>query len=270
MDMRFEIPPSDGLVDSELVIRIVEATPRSRVNIVVETTDADGRSWRSSAQFLSSEDGTIDVSKDPPIQGSYNTLDAMALVTAMTPVGKEAASVFTTANGADLQLTFRAGDRDEGGFEAVVTRRFLAPGVQRVDVSEEPVYGTLFLPDGSDARPAVIVLGGVIDRQVVALPMAALLASYGYVAFVAEYFGRPGLPETLSLVPLEHFKTVAEWLGHHARVDSSKMAVLGFERGAEGAMAAAALVEGFAPVAVLTVAPSCVPWTGVGKKASSA
>src|SRR5690606_19547207 len=102
--MRFEITPADGPVDGELHVRVVEANPRGRVTISVSTEDGDGRPWTASAQFLAGEDGVVDLARDAPVQGSYNMLDPMALVTSMAPVGKEPTSVLATLDAGDLQF----------------------------------------------------------------------------------------------------------------------------------------------------------------------
>ena len=54
-------------------------------------------------------------------------------------------------------------------------------------IREEGVTGTLFLPEGNDARPAIVVLsgseGGTFE------PAAAQYAALGYVTLAIAYFG---------------------------------------------------------------------------------
>lgn len=265
--MRFDITPLDGMVDGDLVVRVTEGTPRARVNITAEAEDADGRMWSASAQFLVSEDGTIDLSKEPPIQGSYSTLDPMGIVTTMAPAGKEPASIFATPDASDVRITFTASERDSATATALAIRRFKAATVQPRRIDEGAIAGTLYLPEGTDTRPAVLVVPGTIHPRSAAAPMAALLASRGYITFLLDYLGRPGMPETFTDVPLEHLALAVDWLRDQPTVDDAAVAALGLEKGAEFLLAAASYIPDLDLRAVLTIAPSCVTWQGtvVGK-----
>ncbi len=46
------------------------------------------------------------------------------------------------------------GFRDQAPLASVVTERwYMAPGVQRIDIKEQGVRGTLFIPPGTPASP---------------------------------------------------------------------------------------------------------------------
>uniref|UniRef100_A0A8C1M4L7 Acyl-CoA thioesterase 19 n=1 Tax=Cyprinus carpio TaxID=7962 RepID=A0A8C1M4L7_CYPCA len=70
---------------------------------------------------------------------------------------------------------------------ATAERWYLAPEVQRVEVTEGEMKGTLFIPPGSGPFPAVLDLwggqGGRVEYR------SALLASRGYVSLALEYIG---------------------------------------------------------------------------------
>jgi hypothetical protein len=79
-------------------------------------------------------------------------------------------------------------------------------------------------------RPAVLVLDGLPGGMPAVLP--AMLAASGYPALGVAYFKEPGLPQTLSDIPLEYFAKALTWLAHQPGVDPSAIAVLGISRAA--------------------------------------
>ena len=83
-------------------------------------------------------------------------------------------------------------------------------------------------------RPAVLVLGGSEGGLPGGL-LPALLASSGYPALGVAYFGEPGLPQTLSRIPLEYFAGALRWLARQPGVNPARIAVLGVSRGSEAA-----------------------------------
>lgn len=64
----------------------------------------------------------------------------------------------------------------------------------------------------------------------------SLLASHGFPTLALAYFGVPGLPSHLRLIPLEYFRRAFEWLGRQPGVDPAKLVVLGISRGGEAAL----------------------------------
>jgi len=117
---------------------------------------------------------------------------------------------------------------------ARITRYFAAPGVSRRDVRDHGLVATLFLPDGSAPRPAVIVVpgsgGGLPEAS------AALLASHGFVGLALAYFRAEHLPAQLVEIPLEYFETAIRWLGGHHAVRGRPVGVMGGSRGGELAL----------------------------------
>jgi dienelactone hydrolase len=90
---------------------------------------------------------------------------------------------------------------------------------------------------------------------------AALLASHGFPTLALAYFNQPGLPPTLTNVPIEYFGTAAKVLSEQPGVANRHVIVGGFSRGTEAALLAAqnypALVRG-----VLLYAPNYVAGAG--------
>ncbi len=152
---------------------------------------------------------------------------------------------------------------------AAVERRFLPSGnaVAREPVDEEGVTGALFLPSGPGPHPAVICLsgsGGGFNE-----PRASLLAARGYAAFALAYFGAGSLPAELFEIPLEFIERGLAWLGKHAAVDSTRVAVYGYSKGGELALLLASLYPQIKAAAAFS--GSAFVWQGLhrGRPGSS-
>ena len=70
----------------------------------------------------------------------------------------------------------------------------------------------------------------------VVIEAAALLAARGYPALALAYFHEPGLPATLTDVPLEYFARAVRLLRSQPGVDPDHVLVQGASRGGEGAL----------------------------------
>lgn len=118
------------------------------------------------------------------------------------------------------------------------TRRALAPGVaaRTETLANEGFIGQLWAPaSGHFRQPAILEFGGSeggLDGQLV----GAALADAGYPTLDIAYFGEPGLPRTLSDIPLEYFARALRWLRSQPGVDGSKVFVLSGSRGSEAAL----------------------------------
>jgi dienelactone hydrolase len=120
---------------------------------------------------------------------------------------------------------------------AGLTRLSALPTVRArtLSVAEDGLYGIYFSPVARHGRrPAVLALGG--SGGGAPFDMAALLASHGYPALALNYFKAPGLPRTLSRIPLEYFARGLRWLGRQPGVDPRRLVVEGASRGGEAAM----------------------------------
>src|SRR5918999_3317438 len=107
-------------------------------------------------------------------------------------------------------------------------------GVVRKPVREEGLVGTLFLPDASAPRAAVLALGGAGGG--LSEGAAETLAGEGFAALALAYFGLDGLPRELVEIPLEYFEGAIAWLGGHPEVDAGRVAVVGNSKGGELAL----------------------------------
>ncbi|PWT80666.1 MAG: hypothetical protein C5B57_11865, partial [Blastocatellia bacterium] len=125
---------------------------------------------------------------------------------------------------------------------------------------ESRLVGMLYEPADDARHPALIVLGGSGGGLPPPASVPGGLVSRGYVVLSLAYFGVPGLPRTLSNIPLEYFGTAIQWLSAQPTVDPMRLGVVGASRGAELAL----LLGVTYPVlhAVVAYMPSDVIWPG--------
>ena len=123
----------------------------------------------------------------------------------------------------------------------------------------------VYTPEWATARhPAILVLGGSEGGLASASGEAGLLAKSGYVTMGLAYFGAPGLPQTLTNIPLEYFKTALDTLRARPDVDPSRIGVVGTSKGGEAVL----LIASRYPEVKVVVAgvPSSVVWQGINMK----
>ncbi|HEY1790089.1 MAG TPA: acyl-CoA thioester hydrolase/BAAT C-terminal domain-containing protein [Verrucomicrobiae bacterium] len=138
-------------------------------------------------------------------------------------------------------------------------------GVRNIQVRDDGLRGTLFLPAGKGPWPGVIVLGGSDGG----LPGgdAAFLATKGDAALALAYFHYEDLPQSLENIPLEYFQTAIHWLQASKYIEHNNIAVLGASRGGELALLLGATFPEIH--AVVAMSPSSVVWGGLGTNANS-
>ena len=224
-----------------------------KVEIELTTGDINGERWRGHAEFKATADGTVDLTRDAPVSGTYAGVDGMGLFWSMDPPSGALTNAWYvppvpwTQSATAMQLAVLDGKRVLA--KRQLTRRWMSAGVTHrlLTLSRDKVVARLFLPPpGSPPRPGVLYFTGSDGRTD---PWAtALLASHGYPAIALSYFNQPGLPPTLTNVPIEYFATAAELLSKQPGVLNGHVVVAGISRGSEAALLAAqnypALVRG--------------------------
>ncbi|XP_014879013.1 acyl-coenzyme A thioesterase 6-like isoform X2 [Poecilia latipinna] len=152
------VQPSRGLVDEKFVILVQNSFPSSLLTIYAHHQCEDGNSWHAFAHYTSDATGAVNVSEDCSIGGTYSGVEAMGLLWSLQPVpGSKPglrmrkknvqAPMVVTISVYSSHLTEGFGDQVPlAGVE--VERWYMAPGVQRIPVTEDGLTATLFLPSG--------------------------------------------------------------------------------------------------------------------------
>jgi dienelactone hydrolase len=256
--MRLTVEPTEGSVDEPPAITVTRVPPGATVTLEVRTVDAAGHRWRSATSFRAGEDGVVDPSRDPPVDGPLDGVDPTVPFWAMMFASDDEAPVAFVAPADQLEYVLEARADGEAASERIV-RRWMADGVRREPLRGDGFSGPLFLPAGDGAAPAVLVVPA--STGVGALePEAALLASHGYGAFVAGYMQEDGLPPSLREIPVEVLLTASRALAAHGRVHGERIGWVAASVGTQGAFAALALADAPHVRCAVAIAPSSVIW----------
>ncbi|WP_019170041.1 acyl-CoA thioesterase/BAAT N-terminal domain-containing protein [Pseudaminobacter salicylatoxidans] len=230
----FSIDPVDGLIDEPRRIVVSGLVPDELVAISARTQRARDVVWMSQATFMADAQGVIDLTRDAPVGGDYAQVSAMGLIWSQQPVDSTSAELFPDDVMEPLRTTLTAETVDGVSAEADLFQRFATPGVERQEIREDGLVGTLFTPAGPGPHPVVVVLngsGGGINE-----PRGALYASRGYQAFALGYFKAPGLSPFITETPLEYLETGLQWVRRKLAPRDGFVAVSGQSRGGELAL----------------------------------
>lgn len=235
------VNPKSAPLDQPVDVRVVGLPPGKPVTVQLSTGDR-----ASHGVFVADERGVVDLTRHAPVEGTYSGVDAMGLFWSLERTGGKSGPTVLSV---------------EGAGECVLERLTVPKGVERVEVRENGLVGTLFAPEADGGElPGVIVLsgseGGIHETD------AALLAAHGFVTFALGYFGMQGLPKYLEDIPLEYFGTAIDFLGERA----GEIGVIGGSRGGELALLVGAT---FSQVrAVVSIVGSGVVTQGIGPGAN--
>jgi dienelactone hydrolase len=214
--------------------------------ITIEATFSDARdqAWKSAARYVEEGFSTVSPVVQVPESGSFDVADSMAFIWAATTANPDA---FYAPPAHDTTLAFRVLAEDG---ETVLAHE----EITRTGLSEDATFETIDGPDfraeyvapptaAGERIPAVMILGGSEGGISTTLPTAIRLAASGYACLAVGYFGMEGLPDQLENISLEYFADPIEWLNQRPEVEGSRIAVLGYSRGAELALLLGTLYE---------------------------
>lgn len=132
-------------------------------------------------------------------------------------------------------------------------------------VNSNGLVGMLYTPAGArPASAAILLLGGSEGGLAGASYEARDLARHGYVALALAYFGAPGVPDSLTNIPLEYFKSALDFLRDRPGVDPNRIGLVGTSKGGEAALLVAATYPQVR--AVVAGVPSSVAWQGYNRR----
>ncbi|XP_076153332.1 peroxisomal succinyl-coenzyme A thioesterase-like [Alosa pseudoharengus] len=227
------VQPTRALVDEKCQIVVRNLPPKEQVTLHSLHRSEDKDYWEAFGYYISDENGTVTVMEDASKGGTYVGVEPMGLLWSLRPVPGSRHGLRLRKRDVlspmVVNISVYKGHTNQGFSEkdalaTVVTERwYLTPGVQRVDIGDRGVKGTLFIPPGPGPFPAVLdmwgAVGGLVEYR------AALLASHGFVALALEYLGAD--KERTSDVETGYFKTAYKLLQTHPQVCADRVAVLG-------------------------------------------
>jgi dienelactone hydrolase len=233
-----QVTPSVALSDQTVTIRADGLRPNQLVTIQAGLVDGEGHRWSSQSEFLADAHGTIELSQQAPVRGSYKNISPMGPIWSMKPDEKNVQRYISPHELApqiiDFQLTAEGTKVATAQFE----QRTIAKDVRQVKV-EGKLHGILFVPGTAGAHPGVLVVGG--SEGGLPIAKAAWLASHGFAAFALAYFRYEDLPPDLSGIPLEYFGQALAWMRQQPEILADHIAVVGTSRGGELALQLASM-----------------------------
>jgi dienelactone hydrolase len=215
-------------------VRIAGLRSATTYHLSLWLHDENGQSWCSAAKFRTNAAGRFDTSVRP-VGGSYMTADLAGLFWSATQCRSAAQQLEPHQDYRTAVFRVSQGNRS---LMSAKQKIWLKPP----DVSEKPVpelHGARLLQPASGSIGLVIVVGGSEGGIGWARRISALLAHHGFVALAIPYIRLNDLPSDLAEIPLERISDATSWLT--SRFPQRPLMALGYSRGAEMVVAAAAI-----------------------------
>ncbi|XP_056390448.1 acyl-coenzyme A amino acid N-acyltransferase 1-like [Hyla sarda] len=243
------VVPEKALADDPMQIKVTGLQPSQKVTIRLTLKDDRGHIFQSRAFFEANNVGEVNLDKTAALGGTYQGVHPMGLVWSLKPLKPFQSPVKKDVENCPFQYTVDLFDGlslglspdPEPTLTKTCTRWHMAPGIQKNQIQEGRIRGTLFYPtDGKGSYPGIIDLyggaGGLAEYR------ASLLASRGFVVLALAYFGYSDLPRSFQKLQLEYFEEAADLLLNHPKVSMPKVGVLGVSKGAEIALVLASFL----------------------------
>jgi dienelactone hydrolase len=228
---KLHVTPDSVKVDEPFAITLKDLSPWQRVTLRARFVDGYDVEWTSRVVFRADFLGTVDVSRQSPVEGSYTGTDPMGLVWSAYAHG---ASYAISLRPHPLFITAETKGKKAG---VEVARNLLTDEIASTDVRERGLYGRFFRPAAGGPFPGVLVLGGSEGGLApYVMREAALLAEHGFAALALAYFYFGSLPYRLAGIPLEYFGGAIRWLKDQPSVRGDRLGVIGTSRGGELAL----------------------------------
>ncbi|MCJ8744574.1 hypothetical protein PDJAM_G00120220 [Pangasius djambal] len=195
--------PCRALIDELIALKAYHLPRNSPVSMRARMTCEDGHLWQSVSHYHTDEDGVVDLTKHPSVGGSYVGCEPMGLFWSLQPApgGKQSLRLrkkhLETPYTVDVSvleghISPLNSSREHELATVSLQRWYMVPGVRRIEIRQNRVVGTLFLPPGPGPFPAVLDLWGMA-RGLVEY-RAALFASHGLACMTLAYFDNKDLP----------------------------------------------------------------------------
>ena len=237
-EFHFEVSPETAMVDVPVNIKISGLLEGEEVTLYAKLSGYGPADWESSATFVADAAGSVDPGELLPVAGSYDTVDGMGLFWSMSRTEgirnndrNESQFIGAVLPGDPLYVDFRAEVQGRPPATQRIERLFITSDVTRLEVRDDGLWGTLFVPPGEASHPALLVphggFCGFPPEQ-----LAAGLAANGFAAFAIQYCGADGQAEDLSSeIPLEYFETAIEWLQRRHDIMPDRIGIVGLSTG---------------------------------------
>lgn len=263
--MPCDITVKSSLLDEPVSIKLSSLPPQKKIRLTLSSIDGCNQSWQSDALFLTDMQGELDLTSAHALSGTYTGIDAEGLFWSMIPLcDAKTKSLFPVSSLPSLTYELHVYQGKVCLGKKIFSRSIMTEQVERIDIQETNVTGTLFLPRHKTTCSGIIMIpgaGGMITLE----STAALLASKGYAVLIVGYYRDKNLADELYELPLERFRDAILWFKSHSRIHSDHVIAMGYSKGAEGLLATLAYFPDISLKGVVLHAPTHVIWQGMGR-----
>jgi len=265
-----QVQPVVALMGTPFSLTISGLKPAEEVTVKAQATDKRRRLWQSSAVFVASGLGAVDVSVQAPASGNYSGVDILGLLWSMKPPDSQGKRLPSFANdevdGWTVDFLAQAASGETASARLRRVYQMPGQGLVRIPLDKDGMRGFLYHPAGGGPFPGVLILGGSNGGLYEWLAQA--FASQGFAALTLAYFNYPGLPDELVEIPLEYFHRAVAWMKEQPMIKAGRLGVAGGSKGGELALLLASHYEDFQAVVAWT--PAAHVWEGLSQKFFSA
>ncbi|KAM9329224.1 acyl-coenzyme A amino acid N-acyltransferase 1-like [Gastrophryne carolinensis] len=236
------VSPEVALADEPVRIKAWGLVPQQLITIRAWLKDDKGQIFYSRAFYKSNDEGKVDLERSAATGGDFAGVHPMGLFWALKPATPFFRLIKRDVMGSPFEVhldlychvEYDVMPKCSPEATACLKRWYVAPGVQRFEIKEGRIRGTLFLPPGEGPFRGVIDLfggyGGLLEFR------SSLLASRGFATLALAYFGYKDLPKTYDHLDLKYFEEAAQFLSDHPKVSGSGIGVMGVSKGSEIAL----------------------------------
>ncbi|XP_060933262.1 peroxisomal succinyl-coenzyme A thioesterase-like [Limanda limanda] len=233
------VQPSRGQMDEKFIVLIQNAPPGFQLTVHAFHQCEDKFKWEAFGHYTADATGTVNVSEDLSLGGTYLGVEPMGLLWSLTPVpGSKPGLMIRKLNvQTPMEVTISVyQDHQTEGFvdlvslaSVLVERWHMAPGIRRIPITEDGLSATLFLPPGPGPFPGILDLlgsGGMLLEY-----RSALFACHGFASLALDYLTNKVSIETGNFVDNKYFESAYNVLQQHPQVLGSRIAMVGLSLG---------------------------------------
>ena len=224
---KIQVTPEKAPLDVPVQITISNLAAHEQVTIEAYLKVKDDLILSSHAAFEADKNGRVNVTSQAPNSGSYHGIDPMGLFWSMTPTDK----TITTMPLNKEEVVLNVFSKNKLLTQKKIYRLHVSPDVEKKEIREQGIVGTLFYPKNMKSGPGIIVVTG--SSGGIPITISQLLASHGYTVLALAYFQTEGLPDKLENIPLEYFQNALLWFKKQPQVDRTRIALWGISYGGE-------------------------------------
>ncbi|XP_029906760.1 bile acid-CoA:amino acid N-acyltransferase-like [Myripristis murdjan] len=238
--------PARALMDEQISISGRFLPPHQPVTVCARMHSEDGDLWESFSHYNTNANGCVNLSTDPSVGGSYVGCEPMGLFWGLQPApgGRDGVRLRKKSTEAPYVVhislledhvspseTLKDNGQSGELAASTVERFYMAPGVKRVEIRQNGVVGTLFLPPGPGPFPAMLDLwgmgGGLYEYR------SALFASRGFASLSLAFLGHKDLPGPLNRINVgdKYFKSAFHLLQDHPQICADRIGIIGLSFG---------------------------------------